>query len=522
MPYVSRITHMKAAKAKYDAIVIGSGIGGLAAATRLAQRAHRVLLLEASSDFGGYIRPVVSGEYVFDLGLHYLGKLGPGEPFRELLDQLGLHDLEFVELDPDALDRYVFPDYQFDFCKGRERLTERLIRDFPSEERGIRRFVDNAVRINRASAPSELATGGPWTWMKYLARHPMMLRYGRLTYQSFLDRTVKDRRLQAVLSAPLFDVAVGPREVSAATAMSLWGYFLDGAYYPRGGSKGIRDAFIDGLRKRDVELVHSAPVVAINRQAGMWAVRTESGEQYTSRVVISDVNPAVTVCSLWDPTLVPRGVYRKAARLRPSGSILTVFVGTELDLVELGFTTGNVCQYTEWDVESYYDGWHGRASPSANKALFMNSPSVRDAQGSYAPQGEHTLQLLAGWSYESVEQWASLSPQDRGEEYEELKRRLCEALLAAAEAQVPGLAAHVTHIECITPLECADRVRAVRGGIYGPALIPSQMGPGRFQSLTCGVDGLFLAGAGTFGCGLYYCAASGLLAAEKSLAFLGH
>jgi len=237
-------------------------------------------------------------------------------------------------------------------------------------------------------------------------------------------------------------------------------------------------------------------------------------------VVISNVDPAVTIRSLLGESLVPRRRFRRASRLRPSGSIVTVFVGTDLDLTELGFTTGNICQYAEWDITSYYDGWLGRSPPSAERALFINSPSARDPHGGFAPEGEHTLQLLSGWSYESVEQWASLGAEERGEAYEQLRTGVSEALLGAAELHVPGLRSHVTHIDCITPLECADRVRAVRGGIYGPAHIPSQMGPGRYQSLTCGVDGLFLAGAGTFGCGLFYCAASGLYAAEKSLAFL--
>lgn len=107
---------MTIANTEYDAIVIGSGIGGLAAATRLAQKDRKVLLLEASSDFGGYIRPVVYGEYTFDLGLHYLGKLGENEIFSNLLKQMGLEDLQFIELDPNGFDKYVFPDYEFSFC----------------------------------------------------------------------------------------------------------------------------------------------------------------------------------------------------------------------------------------------------------------------------------------------------------------------------------------------------------------------------------------------------------------------
>jgi len=67
---------------------------------------------------------------------------------------------------------------------------------------------------------------------------------------------------------------------------------------------------------------------------------------------------------------------------------------------------------------------------------------------------------------------------------------MSEALSAAAERHVSGLTSHVTYVDCITPLHCVERVKALRGGIYGPAHVPLQMGPGRYQSLTCGVDGL--------------------------------
>jgi len=507
--------------AEYDAIVIGSGIGGLAAATRLSQNDRGILLLEAGDDFGGYIRPVVYGEYAFDLGIHYLGKLGPGETFRELLNQLGLENLEFVELDPDGMDQYIFPDYTFSFCKGSERLKERLTDDFPNEQKGIQRFLDLIVRIYTACSPNELAKGGLSSWIKYLFRHPLMIKYGNVSYQSFLDKIIGDRRLKSVLSAPLFDVAVGPRQVSAATAMSIWGYYLDGAYYPRGGSGALRNAFVEGLRAMGAELVHSAPVVNITKRNNKWLVRTEGDDEYCARAVISNVDPKVTICSLLDKEIVPYRIYRKANNLQPSGSIISVFIGTDLDLVKMGFPTGNISEFAEWDLAPYYDGWLGESEPSVDRPFFINSPSVRDPEGGLAPEGHHTLQILAGWTYEDFEKWALSVPEQRGEEYEEYKKKISDKLVAEAEKYAEGLSKHISLVECISPLECKDRVRSVRGAIYGPAHILSQMGPGRFQTLTCGIEGLFLAGAGTFGCGLLSCAASGFYAAEKAINYLG-
>jgi phytoene dehydrogenase-like protein len=505
---------------EYDAIVIGSGIGGLAAATRLIQRDHSVLLLEAASRFGGYIGPLIFEDYAFDIGIHYLGKLGPGDAFRKLLDELGLEEFDFLELDPESIDRYIFPDYEFHFCRGREQLADRLIRDFPGEEKGIRQFLDITEKVDQAMMPEIMVRNNFMSWIPYLITHPVMLKYGRMTYQDVLDRITTNKKLQTVLSAPMFDIAIGPRMAAAAAAFGVWNYYLKGAYYPRGGSRALRDTFVQGLFHRGAELVHSAPVTSVSRGLGRWLVKTEKGDEYIGRVVVSDVDPAVTISSLLDRKLVPRHILKKAERLQPSGSIISVFIGTDLDLPSLGIATGNLVHFGQWDINPYYEDWLGKTIPKAEQIFFINSPSVRDPEGGLVPEGHHSLQLLIGANLESFKKWASLRPEQRGEDYEALKKRISEKLVKEAERYVPGLSQHLTLIKCITPLECVDHVRAVKGGIYGLAHSPSQIGPGRFQSLTCGVDGLFLAGAGTFGCGLFFCASSGFLAAEKAATFL--
>jgi phytoene dehydrogenase-like protein len=475
---------MNISNAEYDTIIIGSGIGGLAAGTRLAQKERKILILEASSDFGGYIRPVIYGEYSFDLGIHYLGKLGQGELFREILNQLGLESFEFVELNPDSIDQYVFPDFIFNFCKGKDQLKKRLIDNFPNEQKGIEQFIDLVIKVDVASAPNELAKGGIFSWIKYLLNHPIMIKYGNITYQTFLDRIIGDQRLKSVLSAPLFDVAVGPKQVSAAAAMSLWGYFLTGAYYPKGGSRAMRDTFVKGLQNMGAKLIHSSPVDKITMKNNKWIVRTEKGEEFLGKTVVSNADPKVTICDLLDKKIVPNRIYKKAYNLKPSGSIISVFIGTDIDLLKMGFTTGNISQFADWNLSSYYDGWLGRTEPSVEQAFFINSPSVRDPEGELAPDGHHTLQLLAGWSYEDFEKWANLSPDQRGEEYEEYKKKISNKLIAQAEKYVKDLSKHISLIKCIT---------------------------------SCGIEGLYLVGAGTFGCGLLYCAASGFYTAEAIL-----
>lgn len=123
-------------------------------------------------------------------------------------------------------------------------------------------------------------------------------------------------------------------------------------------------------------------------------------------------------------------------------------------------------------------------------------------------------------SYDVFERWANLPSGKRGEEYSALKERIGERLITGAERYIPGLSQHLDFVEYATPLSNEYWVNAVRGGDYGPEQTPDQVGSGRFITFTAGIEGLFLAGAGTIGCGVSACVASGVLAGRKAASYL--
>jgi len=110
----------------------------------------------------------------------------------------------------------------------------------------------------------------------------------------------------------------------------------------------------------------------------------------------------------------------------------------------------------------------------------------------------------------------------RGEEYKALKEKIGERLIAAAEQYIPTLSQHIDFVEYATPLSNEYWVNAVRGGNYGPDQTPDQMRTGRFIGFTAGIDGLFLAGAGTTGGGVMPCIESGIQSASKAETYLKH
>jgi len=187
---------------KYDAIVIGSGVGGLSAALKIARRGYSVLLLEAMTSFGGFLNPFHRKGYTFDTGLHIVGEVAKEDIFSKLFEELGLSNaIEFIQLDPEGFDRYIFPDYELKLGKGKERLVEQLITDFPKEERGIIKYFKIFNKIVKAARDTGAMEGGLLSKLGYILKNPVMIKYSRVPYQDLLDGITSDRRLQAVLAA---------------------------------------------------------------------------------------------------------------------------------------------------------------------------------------------------------------------------------------------------------------------------------------------------------------------------------
>jgi all-trans-retinol 13,14-reductase len=311
-----------------------------------------------------------------------------------------------------------------------------------------------------------------------------------------------------------------PERASVAYGIGTWDHYLSGAYYPTGGSAALRDAFVDALHEHGAELRTSARVTSIDRHDGEFLVTCADGQMWTSRLVVSNADPVLTLGELVSPDLVPTRVARKTSRLRPSASVFGVFVGTDLDVPSFGMTTGNLVHYGRYDVNRIFRDQMDPRSPNVGHCMLINSPSIRDPHGDVTPSGQHSLEILAGSSYEAFEQWAHRPPGQRGQDYDAFIKGLEDQLISTAERYFPSLSQHLQLVEHITPLSLERNVNLVRGGIYGPELSPDQLGPGRFPDCTCGIEGLLLAGAGTKGGSVRYSATSGVHAGRKALALL--
>ena len=130
----------------FEAIVISSGVGGMAAASFLARVARkRILVLERHRQLGGLIQTFSRDGWSWDIGLQYIGEMEDGTFTRRLLDLATSGQVEWIRL-PYHYDCFEYPDLKFAMPSGARELEDELSAQFPEERRSIQRYLKDARR----------------------------------------------------------------------------------------------------------------------------------------------------------------------------------------------------------------------------------------------------------------------------------------------------------------------------------------------------------------------------------------
>lgn len=501
---------------RYDVIVIGSGIGGLTAALTCAKAGRSVLVLEAAKQFGGYCNPFSRKHFWFDSGIHYIGEMGEGQSLRRQFERLDLYDaIGFRELNPEGFDRYVFPDYEVRMGKGAERFRDTLIADFPHERAGIDKFFKLLAEMEQVIRLASKIKG-PKSVLKLVPHAQLIWKFRNATFSEVLDSCVQDHRLRAALSGPGGDIGLPPGRASGFMMLGVLSHFLRGAYFPKGGTKAVRDAYVSALETHGADLRRNAPVSKILTSGDrVNGVRTRAGDTYFADTVISNADAAFTLGTLLGRDHLSSRLLRKIDSTTQSLGSLCAFIGTDIPLQEHGIDDANIWSYPSYDIDSLYqpalDGELGSELP-----FFLTSPTLKDPGGNHAPEGKHTVELITFAAFEPFRRWKDQKTMKRDSEYKELKERMGMALVERAEKYIPGLSSHMEVHEFSTPLTNISFANVPLGAIYGPEHTPEQFGPGRYRPQGP-VEGLLLCGSSVMGAGIGTCVASGSMAGKMAL-----
>lgn len=470
--------HEEAARDAYDAVVVGSGLGGLTAAALLARAGRRVLVVERHDRPGGYAHAFRRRRYRFDSAVHLVGGCEPG-PFEEggelhrLLSALGVRDrCDFVPVDPCY--RVEWPGLTLEAPCGLEAFVEAHVEQFPAERKGIRGFVQDCLAIRAEASRAEDPMGeGP---LVRPGRFPLLLRHRRATLGQVLEAHVADPAARAALAGLWPYLGLPPSKVSFLYfATMLMSYVADGAYYCRGTFQGLAEALVAAIEAHGGEVVLRSPVRRILVEEGRAAgVVLENGQRVGAPLVVSNADARQTVRELVGPQHFPARFRRRLEGASPSVSAFLVYAATGLDLARADLAHETFLYEGPDHDAAFASGLVGEPA-----WLSVTAPTLVDP--GLAPAREHLLILTTLVGARAVPAWREAKP------------RLVEALLRRAERRLPGLRRELRYAEGATPRTLERYTRNEAGALYGFDVTPWQLGPGRLDNETP-LPGLFLAG----------------------------
>ena len=506
-----------APQGEFDAIVIGSGIGGLASASALARYGkRRVLVLERHYRIGGYTHAFTRPGYEWDVGIHYLGELGERGAARAMFDHLTDGSLRWAAL-PDVYDRIVLGERSYDFVTGTRRFVSKMSEYFPREADAIARYVTLVKRVSRAgqlyfvdrALPAPVSRiAGPLLRRGYM-------RYATRTTLDVMRELTSDEELIGVLTGQFGDYGLPPSRSSFAMHASVVAHYLGGAWYPVGGAGTLAKAFAPIIERAGGTLCHSAEVEQIVVESGRAVgVRMLDGKTFRAPIVISDAGVANTFGHLLPAAEIPPAFGAALREGKPSVGYLCLYLGFEHSDAELGLTGTNLWLYPN----AKHDANIARflADPEAPLPLvYASFPSAKDPSFQERYPGRCTIDLITLCPWDWVAKWQDTKWMKRGADYESLKKSFSDRLLEALFARLPQLRGKVAHAELSTPLTTRHFAGHPRGELYGLDHDPARYRM-RIRAQTP-VKGLFLTGADLVSAGVAGALVGGVLTASAIL-----
>lgn len=492
---------------KFDAIVIGSGIGGLACAAVLSRHGgQRVLVLERHYRAGGYTHTFTRPGYEWDVGVHYIGQVGEKGGLRHLFDRLTDGRLKWAPL-PEVYDSIELGERRYPLHAGTRRFVETLGERFPKQRAVLEQYVQLLKATARQSSlfmMSRAAAGPLGQLAGWAAGRSFSKLAGRTTYDVLRELT-DDEELIAVLTGQYGDHGLPPRQSSFAIHAAVAGHYLGGGSYPVGGSAEFAKSLWPLIEEKGGHVAVNAPVAEVLVRGGKAVgVRLESGEELFAPRVISDAGVANTFGKLVPQAHRPAAWMRALEQVTPSVSYLSLYLGYEATDAQLGLSGTNLWLYPDEQHDLNYERF-AKDPEAPFPVVYVSFPSAKDPDFQNRHPGHATVDLITMARWDWFSKWQDTRWKKRGADYEALKARFTERLLEVLHRRLPQLKGREAHVELSTPLSTAHFSGHPRGELYGLDHTPARFSlPLKARTP---VDGLYLTGADLATCGV----AGGLL-----------
>jgi phytoene desaturase len=499
-------------------VVVGGGLGGLAAAATAAARGHKVTLLDKNPWLGGKAAvlklpsPDGAGEFRFDMGPTILTV---PRVLRRIFAEAGrdqAQDLPLIRLDPQW--RCFFEDNtRIDLVENVDAMAQAMDRFAPGtgQGEGYRRFQDVARNLHDISEKFFFwkSVEGLGDTMDLKAnfdpgtmRDVLALRMGR-TVAKIIRGHVPDARLAQMLDH--FCQYVGSSPYLAPAVLCSIGDMQasEGVWYPKGGTRAVAEGLANLAASLGADLRTGVEVTGFDVEKGpegnrVKAVRTAGGERIACDAVISNMDAIRTYKELVGG---PVGTKYAKKKFEPACSGVVLYLGLKQRYEHLA----HHCFVFSRDAEEEFDAIYKRGEPAPDPTCYLAAPSCSD--DTVAPPGGEALYVLVHTPYlRPHHDWRTMFAPYRQAILDKLKRT---AGMADIEERI------VTE-SALTPVDIHERYKVLDGAIYGLASHGTFLGAFKPGNRSKAVKGLYLAGGAAHpGPGMPMVMMSGWIAADS-------
>jgi all-trans-retinol 13,14-reductase len=480
-----------------DVIIVGSGIGGLTAASLCAQVGKSVIVLERSPQTGGATHSFQDSGFKFEMGLQDVGgqvwKGMEGDPASKLLFQATGGMVEWTQSLPYSHVIMIGKGEQISIPPTWEAFRKILIEKFPSEIDGIDRYYQDVMEtrqqaigwmFNRLPTSTSTTTSSANAMILKglsLLKHNKEKKdphglwgakeFSRKALESVedhLESIISDPKLRYVLTFLWGKYGLPPQVASWVAHCLVAGSFLDGCAFPKGGAGQIEKACVSMIEKNHGIVFVNAPVTTIMIEKGIcYGVQLENGRIIRAGKVISAIGASNTYERLVPKTYadlvkVPLEAVRD---LRWSSyAILQVFLGFDGSCSELGLETAGYwflpdsIDHSENSVRYFLDSTFSVDFPYVH----VSFPSAKDPLAKTS-----TGVIFAAAHYDWFK---GMQAEDVKAVADEIVRRLTDKLYE----KFPQLKSRVKFVELATPLAHEFHLNASRGAPLGLGHTPNR------------------------------------------------
>jgi len=489
--------------------VVGSGLGGLAAAATLAARGYRVTLFERNTWLGGKAAVLAERGFRFDMGPTILTLPSVlGRIFAEAGRDLR-RELDLIPLDPQW--RCFYEDGStLDLTADPERMAATLDAFAPKSgaAEGYRRFLEVAERLHDISerfffwrsVGSVRDTFDAGTTFKASVLGDLLaLRFGR-TVAGTVRKHVPEPRVAQMLDHFTQYVGSAPDASPAVLCGIAHMQTEEGIWYPKGGTRAVPEALRRLALGLGVEVRTGCGVRRILTANGaVSGVETDAGERLPFAAVVSNCDSVRTHRELLEGVREARAFERRR-KYEPACSGVVLYLGLDRaypHLLHHNFVFSN-------DPEEEFAAIYRRGEPAADPTCYVCAPAATEPE--VAPAGGEALYVLVHTPYlRPHHDWKKMFPAYR--------RTILDKL--AKTAGLEDLEKRIVFESALTPEDIHTRYHVLDGAIYGLASHGRMLGAFKPGNRSRDIRGLYLAGGAAHpGPGMPMVLMSGWIAAD--------